>query len=547
VSVDRCLENLNEGISAAKALGLDTIAAVATRDTARARLGFPSSAYVLALAGGTGVGKSTLLNAIAGENVSLAGARRPTTSDAVAWVSSSRGRELAGLLQWLGIDEVREHTGGTLADVAVLDLPDFDSIALEHRERVDALLPRVDAVAWIVDPEKYKDQIMHGGYLTKFAPRIRRQIVVLNRSDILSPADASRVAEDMRAQLRRDGAGDIDVIATRAREGAGGIGELRAWLESGVEAKRVVASRVAAEVQEAVRGLAADAGVVGGTQAPLIELARRERALASVARATLAVIDIAGLERQAVAATRFAARRRGAGPFGHLTSAVYRLTGRARASADPAAFLNRWQLRGSLAPAVEPLRELVTSTLPTVPAPLRGALAALSAPASLEHRLAETIDRSLTAEAASFRVPTSALWSVIGGAQYAVTACLIFCVLWLASLFVVHDAPVSAIPVPYLGLVPTPVALLTATLLAGYVLAKLFASARGLARGTVGKAGRHAYHGRHRPADRRRHSGSPGPVRCLARGAEECAARGGRLLMRLSSSPCPGPVSCLRW
>ena len=473
MSVDRCLENLDEAIAAAKTVGLDASAAVATRDTARARLGFPSSAYVLALVGGTGVGKSTLLNAIAGENVSPAGARRPTTSDAVAWVSSSRGRELAGLLQWLGISELREHAGGALADVAVLDLPDFASIALEHRERVDALLPRVDAVAWIVDPEKYMDDVMHGGYLRRVAPRIRRQIVVLNRSDLLSPADASRVAEDMRAQLRRDGAGDIGVIATRAREGAGGIGDLREWLESAVEAKRVVASRVAAEAREAVRDLAADAGVVGGTQTPLVEPAHRQRALSSVARAALAVIDIAGLEQQSVAATRFAARRRGAGPLRHLTSAIYRLTGRARASADPAGFLRRWQLRGSLAPAVEPLRELLTSTLPTVPAPLRGGLAALSASASLEHRLAATIDRSLAAEAASFRVPTSALWSVIGAAQYAVTALLIFCVLWFASLFVIHDAPVSAISVPYLGLVPVPVVLLAATLLVGYVLAKL--------------------------------------------------------------------------
>src|SRR5438093_11578481 len=224
-----------------------------------------------------------------------------------------------------------------------------------------------------------------------------------------------------------------------------------------------------------MRDLAAAAGAGAGTQAPLIEPARRARALSSVARGALALIDIAGLERQAVAATRLAARRRGAGPFGHLTSAVYRLTGRARASADPAGFLNRWQLRGSLAPAVEPLRELVTSTLASVPAPLRGTLAALSAPASLEHRLAETIDRSLAAEAAGFQVPTSALWSLIGIAQYAVTAVLIFSLLWFASLFVIHDAPVSAISLPYLGLVPTPVALLAATLLAGYVLAKLLA------------------------------------------------------------------------
>jgi GTP-binding protein EngB required for normal cell division len=473
VSVDRCLANLDEAIEAARALGLEAGAAVATRDTTRARLGFPSNAYILALVGGTGVGKSTLLNAIAGENISPASARRPTTSDAVAWVPSSRARELAGLLGWLGVGQVRQHAGGALAEVAVLDLPDFDSIVPEHRARVDALLPRVDAVAWIVDPEKYMDHVMHGSYLREFAPRLRRQIVVLNRSDLLSPADAGRVAEDMRGQLRRDSAGDIEVVATRAKEGAGGIDELRKWLESGVEAKRVVVSRVAAEAREAVRDLAADAGVVSGMNGPLIEPARRERALSSVARGALAVVDIAGLERQAVAATRFVARRRGAGPFGHLTSAIYRLTGRARTSADPAGFLNRWQLRGSLAPAVEPLRELIASTLPSVPAPLRGALAALSAPVSLEHRLAETVDRSLAGEAASFRVPTSALWSVIGVAQYAVTALLIFSVLWFVSLFVIHDMPVSSMSLPYLGPVPTPVALLAVTLLVGYLLAKL--------------------------------------------------------------------------
>jgi GTP-binding protein EngB required for normal cell division len=473
MSVDRCLTNLDEAIEAAGALGLESGAAVATRDTARGRLGFPSDVYVLALVGGTGVGKSTLLNAIAGENVSLASARRPTTSDVVAWVPASRGRELAGLLKWLDISELREHAGDALADVAVLDLPDFDSIVLEHRQLVDALLPRVDAVAWVVDPEKYMDHVMHGGYLRDIAPRLRRQIVVLNRSDLLSAADAGRVAEDMRGRLSRDGAGDIEVVATRAKEGARGIDELRRWLESGVVAKRVVVARVAAEAREAVRDLAADAGVVGETSDPLIEPARRERALSSVTRGVLGVVDIAGLERQAVAATRFLARRRGAGPLGLLTSGTYRLIGRKRTAADPAGFLNRWQLRGSLAPAVEPLRELITSTLPSVPAPLRRGLAALCAPASLEHRLTETIDRALAGETAGFRVPTSPLWSLIGVAQYAVTALLLFSALWLVSLFVIHDAPVGSITVPYLGPVPTPVALLAATLLVGYVLAKV--------------------------------------------------------------------------
>ena len=216
MNVERCLALLDEAIDAARALGLDASAAMVTRDTARARLGFPSTAYVLALAGGTGVGKSTLLNAIAGETVSSAGARRPTTAEAVAWVPASRGRELAELLRWLGVTEVREHSGGSFGDVAVLDLPDFDSIALDHRERVDGLLPRVDAVAWIVDPQKYMDHVMHAGYLKEYGRRIRRQIVVLNRSDLLSAPDAHRVADDIREQLGRDGLADIEVAATRA-------------------------------------------------------------------------------------------------------------------------------------------------------------------------------------------------------------------------------------------------------------------------------------------------------------------------------------------
>jgi hypothetical protein len=473
VSVDRCLENLDEATTAAAALGIDTTSATVARDTMRARLGFPSSVYVLALAGGTGVGKSTLLNAIAGDDVSPAGARRPTTSEAIAWVPSKRRRELAALLEWIGIGQVREHAEDGLGEVAVLDLPDFDSIARQHRQRVDALLPRVDAVAWVVDPQKYMDQVVHSGYLSHYAARIRRQIVVLNRSDLLGVGDAQRVAEDMRDRLRRDGSSSNEVLLTRARDGASGVTQLREWLESAMEAKAVVASRVVAETRALVRELAVEAGVDEGDDGPIVDPARRERALASVARGTLAIVDVGGLERQAVAATRFAARRRGAGPLRYLTSAVYRLSGRARVAADPAGFLNRWQLRGSITPAVEPLRELVSSTLPAVPAQIRRRLAALMSPASLEERLVRSVDRVLADEASAFRTPSSGLWPVIGAAQYVVTALLIFSMLWFASLFVIHDAPVSSVLVPFLGFVPTPVAMLAGTLLAGYLLAKL--------------------------------------------------------------------------
>ena len=55
MSLQDCLTHLDDAIAAAATLGLDASAAASVRETARTRLGFPSDAYVLALAGGTGV------------------------------------------------------------------------------------------------------------------------------------------------------------------------------------------------------------------------------------------------------------------------------------------------------------------------------------------------------------------------------------------------------------------------------------------------------------------------------------------------------------
>lgn len=470
MNLGRCLEALDEAIAAGTSLRLETAALVAVRETAKERARFPGDAYVLALVGGTGVGKSTLLNALAGDEISAASARRPTTSEAVAWIPAGKRGELAELIAWLGVSRIREHRAGEMSDVAILDLPDVDSIAAEHRAKVDAILPRVDAVAWVVDPEKYGDDI-DASYLRTWGPRVARQIVVLNRADLLSESDATRVRDDLRARLQRDGLAEATVVLTRARDGAAGVAELRRWLASQADAKRAVTGRLAASARDAGTELARRAGVTHGATPPLVDPGRRERAMSDVGRAALAVIDIRGLEAQAVAATRLAARPRGAGPLGHLTSAIYRLTGRARTAADPAGYLRRWRTRGTLAPAIEPLRELLQSALPGIPAALRARVAELSIPATVEQRLAEAIDRTVTIEAAEFRVPTSRLWSLIGFGQWLVTGLLIFAALWFGSLFVIQQQTTGTFDVPLLGPVPSPVILLAAVLLAGYVLA----------------------------------------------------------------------------
>ncbi len=194
MTLEEILDRLGDASLAARELGLVDEANRADDVLARARdrSGFSGAAYVLALAGGTGVGKSSLLNALAGHTVSAVRAVRPTTDQPIAWVADARRDELAPLLAWLGVRHVAGHADGTLSDVAIVDLPDVDSVRTGHRATVDALLPRIDAVAWVLDPEKYDDERLHG-YLRTMAPHASRLRFILNKAD--------RLTESQRAEL----------------------------------------------------------------------------------------------------------------------------------------------------------------------------------------------------------------------------------------------------------------------------------------------------------------------------------------------------------
>jgi hypothetical protein len=476
MTLSASLAALEDAVDASAALGLDSSRARRVLDDARKRLGFEGSAYVLAFVGGTGVGKSSLLNALAGDVVSAASARRPTTGMPVAWVAQSAREETAPLLGWLDVREIRDHSNGAFTDVAILDLPDVDSTTPEHRARVDDLLPRVDAVVWVADPEKYQDAVLHDEYLRRWAPRLARQLVVLNKADRIG-ADAERLREHLAASLRAEGIENVGVAVTSATRG-GDTRELRDWIVDGVEAKRVVAERIAAELQGASSDLAARAGVLEDAN-PLINTAQRAQVLADVTREAASLIDLAGLERQAVAATRLAARPRGAGPFGLVTTFVYRATGRDRVVADPEGYLRRWRERGTLARAAEPIRLLVGDLLPRVPSAARGAIASLIDAEALRARLTSAIDAAVATRTADVRAPTSIVWSVIGALQYVVTAGLLFAGLWIAAVFLLH-APFASVDVPVLGPIPTPLVVLSALLLAGFLLARLLGAHAGL-------------------------------------------------------------------
>jgi 50S ribosome-binding GTPase len=491
--LSQCLEALLAASDAADDLGIPTDAARDAHAEGVRRMGFPADAYVLALVGGTGVGKSSLLNALAGTDVSRASVRRPTTSHPIAWLPAADLESLAPLLDWVGVQDVREHEGRELGPVAILDLPDMDSLELDHRERVEAILPRVDAVAWVTDPEKYHDALLADDFLRAWLPRLSRQVVIVNKADRLAHVDAVRIRQDLEHDLvvaRVDTTVPrVPVVLTSAApahtDGSvprPDVGDVERWLAEGVTAKAVVRGRVASTALAHGRDLAAAADIdPAAPSTPYLTPETRAAAIGAATDAVLRAVDLRGLERQAEAATRDRARARGTGPLGRLTSLVYRASGRASSVADPESYLLRWRERGSLSPAVQALRDALGASLRGAGPRVRPILAAALEPTELRSGLERAVDRAIRG-LGPLDPPSSRWWPVLGLLQSIATVGLALSVAWLVIMALGGPAS-GSVEVPLLGAVPTPFATLVAFLLIGYLLARLV----GLHAGWVGR------------------------------------------------------------
>lgn len=230
-------------------------------DEAAARRRLSGQHTVVAIAGATGSGKSQLFNALAGVAISETGVRRPTTSAPIA-CSWSDGA--ATLIDRLGIPgRLRRRplqsaeAEAQLRGLVLVDLPDHDSAAVQHREQVDRVLALVDAVIWVVDPEKYADAVLHERYLRPMAGHAEVMFVVLNQVDRLPGEAAHQVLDDLRRLLDEDGIAlgeygepGATVLALSALTGHG-IGELREALGQFVGERGAAARRISADLDAA--------------------------------------------------------------------------------------------------------------------------------------------------------------------------------------------------------------------------------------------------------------------------------------------------------
>jgi GTP-binding protein EngB required for normal cell division len=263
--VGRVLDTLDALIARAFDISTDDrlqrYADIATQT--RSRLGYLGETVVIAIAGGTGVGKSSLLNAIAGTRVVPVGAIRPTTDRPKVWLPSIPEPGLTRLLDSFGIDDRIGHSGRL--DVAIIDLPDFDSIEVEHRAIVQRLVPRVDAIVWTFDPQKYADRALHEDYLRPLAAHHERLLFVLNQTDLLSPEELDLVRADLVTRLDEDGIPDPTLFTTVSLPGrVSGIDPLVRFIEERLRAKRLVLGKLAEDLHGVVEGIGEIVGVDGG-------------------------------------------------------------------------------------------------------------------------------------------------------------------------------------------------------------------------------------------------------------------------------------------
>lgn len=113
---------------------------------------------VVAFFGGTGVGKSTLLNRLSGEELARTGIERPTSREVTFYLHASI--RLEHLPHEFPLEKVKiaRHQSLCAKEIVWIDLPDIDSVEHANRGLALKLLPYIDVLIYVVSPERYRDE-----------------------------------------------------------------------------------------------------------------------------------------------------------------------------------------------------------------------------------------------------------------------------------------------------------------------------------------------------------------------------------------------------
>ena len=282
----------------------ESVAAVLERIDRRRALSAEHT--IIGFFGATGSGKSSLVNAVVGREVTRAAVRRPTTGHPVAAVVGEIGAD--PLLDWLGVEDrhLLDGTGAALEQAALavpssrrarrenqgapgivlLDLPDMDSVEAANRAIVEHMTGMVDVLVWVTDPQKYADAVLHQEFVRPLAGHDAVTVLVLNQIDRIREDERRPVLASLEGIARADGLTSAPVLATSATTGDG-VEELRERLVQVARSRGAIAERQRADVTAAatrLRTAAEPAGMAAQSSA-------RERAALTADLAVAARVE----------------------------------------------------------------------------------------------------------------------------------------------------------------------------------------------------------------------------------------------------------------
>jgi energy-coupling factor transporter ATP-binding protein EcfA2 len=253
-AVEAALERLLETIKTPRALVLHAqdrlVLEQAVERVCAQLLGSPEPVLTVVLAGGTGAGKSSLINALAGAAIAETGPLRPTTTKPCVY----HHRDVApgSLPVALTAEAIFvPHNHAPLRSKVIVDTPDLDSFVAHHRATTRALLKAAGLVLYVFTPQNYRDERTWA--VLREEKRFSACAAVLNKADLVMPVELEAITEDLhqafahlglpevrmfRTVATAHGSGDTDA-ARVPTVGADDLAALRAFMEQELQTSDV--------------------------------------------------------------------------------------------------------------------------------------------------------------------------------------------------------------------------------------------------------------------------------------------------------------------
>jgi len=162
--------------------------------------------YLIAIIGGKDVGKSALVNALVGQEITAQTSFGPGTEIAVAYAHEDQRDKLATLLQREAPGQFRivTHRIDELRRQVLLDLPDIDSHYRGHVELTRRILRHVLFPIWMQSIEKYADKQPQQLLATVALGNAPQNFIFsLNKVDQLTGRDSQAAARELAEDFSR--------------------------------------------------------------------------------------------------------------------------------------------------------------------------------------------------------------------------------------------------------------------------------------------------------------------------------------------------------